>query len=154
MTANDRLEAAADRLELAELLHRYAWAIDSGDWGLLAQVFTEDAEADFSSVGQYVEGEATTRGRDAIVAWLRSALAPFPDVLHFLSNQLVELQGDRARTLTYMHVLHLPMGGIYHGEAVRTRDGWRLRRLRLEERTFDEAAARLRGHMQAVAPGA
>jgi hypothetical protein len=154
MTANDRLEAAADRLELAELLHRYAWAIDSADWGLLAQVFTEDAEADFSSVGQYVEGDSTARGRDAIVAWLRRALAPFPDVLHFLSNQLVEVHGDRARMLSYMHVLHLPMGGIYHGEAVRTRDGWRLRRLRLEERTFDEAAARLRGHMQAVAPGA
>jgi len=152
MTARDRLAAAADRLELAELLHRYAWAIDSGDWALLAQVFTEDAEADFSSVGQYVEGESTTRGRDAIVAWLRAALAPFPDVLHFMSNQLVEIDGDRARTLTYMHVLHMSMGGIYHGEAVRTRDGWRLRRLRLEERSFDEAAERLRGHMQAAAP--
>jgi len=152
MTAHDRLAAAADRLELAELLHRYAWAIDSGDWALLAQVFTEDAEADFSSVGQYVEGESTTRGRDAIVAWLRAALAPFPDVLHFMSNQLVEVQGDRARTLTYMHVLHMSMGGIYHGEAVRTRDGWRLRRLHLEERSFDEAAERLRGHMQAAAP--
>src|SRR5262245_14162958 len=113
MTARDRLAAAADRLELAELLHRYAWAIDSGDWALLAQVFTEDAEADFSSVGQYVEGESTTRGRDAIVAWLRAALAPFPDVLHFMSNQLVEIDGDRARTLTYMHVLHMSMGGIY-----------------------------------------
>ena len=44
MTAKDRLEAAADRLELVELLHRYAWAIDSGDWDLLAQVFTDDAE--------------------------------------------------------------------------------------------------------------
>jgi len=152
MTARDRLAAAADRLELAELLHRYAWAIDSGDWALLAQVFTEDAEADFSSVGQYVEGESTTRGRDAIVAWLRAALAPFPDVLHFMSNQLVEIDGDRARTLTYMHVLHMSMGGIYHGEAVRTRDGWRLRRLRLEERSFEEAAERLRGHMQAAAP--
>jgi hypothetical protein len=151
MSANHRLEAVADRLELAELLHRYAWAIDSGDFGLLAQVFTEDAEADFSSVGEYIEGAATTRGRDAIIAWLRAALEPFPEVLHFMSNQLAEVEGDRARTLTYMHVLHMPMGGIYHGEAVRTRDGWRLRRLRLEERSFEAAAERLRGHMQAVA---
>ena len=151
MAAKDRLEAAADRIEIAELLHRYAWAIDSGDWSLLAQVFTEDAEADFSSVGEYVEADARAAGRDAIVAWLRDALAPFPDVLHFLSNQLVELRGDTARTLTYMHVLHLPMGGIYHGEAVRTPDGWRLRRLRLEERSFEEAAGRLQAHMQAVA---
>jgi len=152
MSANDRLAAATDRLELVELLHRYAWAIDSGDWDLLAQVFTEDAEADFSSMGEYVEGESTTRGRAAIAAWLRRALAPFPGVLHFMSNQLVEVQGDRARTLAYMHVLHMPMGGIYHGEALRTREGWRLRRLRLEERSFEAAAERLRGHMHALAP--
>ena len=151
MAAKDRLEAVADRLEIEELLNRYAWAIDSGDWDLLSRVFTEDAEADFSSVGEYVDADARTAGRDAIVAWLRHALAPFPDVLHFLSNQQVELRGDSARTLTYMHVLHLPMGGIYHGEAVRTPEGWRLRRLRLEERSFEEAAERLRAHMQAVA---
>ncbi len=148
MGANDRLEAAADRLELVELLHRYAWAIDSGDWDLLAQVFTEDAEADFSSVGEYVDADARARGRDSIVAWLRGALEPFPDVLHFLSNALVDVEGDTARTRTYMHVLHMPMGGIYHGEAVRTPSGWRLRRLRLEERSFEEAAERLRSHMQ------
>lgn len=150
MDRNNRLEDAADRLELVELLHRYAWAIDSADWELLTQVFSEDAEADFSSVGEYVEADARMRGREAIVSWLRTALAPFPDVLHFMSNQLVEVQGDRARTRTYMHVLHLPMGGIYHGEAVRTPEGWRLRRLRLEERSFDAAADRLRSHMQAV----
>jgi len=150
MTATDRLEAAADRLELVELLHRYAWAIDSGDWELLARVFTEDAEADFSSVGEYVAADSRLQGREAIVGWLRDALAAFPDVLHFLSNHLVDVRGDTARTLTYMHVLHLPMGGIYHGDAVRTRDGWRLHRLRLDERSFDAAAERLRSHMQAV----
>jgi hypothetical protein len=139
-----------DRAEIIELLHRYALAIDTADWALLRGLFTADATADFASVGQYVEGESSVRGVDAIVAWLQAALAPFPDVLHFMSNHLVELRGDRASTLTYMHVLHMEMGGIYRCEAVRTPAGWRLARLALEERRFAAAAERLRAHMQQV----
>lgn len=139
-----------DRAEIIELLHRYALAIDTGDWALLRSLFTPDAVADFSSVGQYAAGESSMRGVDAIVAWLRAALAPFPDVLHFMSNHIVELHGDRASTLTYMHVLHMEMGGIYRCEAVRTPDGWRLERLALEERRFAAAAERLRAHMNRI----
>lgn len=142
-----RLEAVADRLELTELLHRYAQAIDTWNWDLLREVFTEDAVADFSSMDEYVEGEPLSGGREAIIEWLRAAIEPFPEVLHFMSNHLSDVDGDRATTSTYMHVLHLPMGGIYHGEAVRTPQGWRLVRLRLEERTFEEAAGRLQAHM-------
>lgn len=146
----ERLQAAADRIELGELLHRYAWAIDKWEWQLLDEVFTEDAEVDFSSVGRYVAGDSVLRGRDAIVTWLRDSIRPFPDVLHFLSNQIVMLDGDEARITTYMQVLHLPMGGIYHSLAVRTAAGWRIRRFRLEERTFDEAAERLQRYMKSV----
>lgn len=139
-----------DRAEIIELLHRYALAIDTADWALLRSLFCADASADFASVGQYVEGESAVRGVDAIVAWLQAALAPFPDVLHFMSNHIVELRGDRASTLTYMHVLHMEMGGIYRCEAVRTPEGWKLARLALEERKFDQAAERLRAHMKAM----
>jgi ferric-dicitrate binding protein FerR (iron transport regulator) len=43
------------------------------------------------------------------------------------------------------------MGGIYHSVAIRTADGWRIHRFRLEERTFDEAAERLQRYMKSVA---
>jgi hypothetical protein len=149
-SAMQRLEAAADRLELTELMNRYAWAIDKWDWQLLASLFTEDARADYSAVGQYVEGDGIVRGRDAIVAWLQTSLLKFPDVLHFMSNTLVELDGDRARVITYMHVLHMPMGGIYHCDAVRAKSGWQISGFRLEERDFSEPAARLLKHMQSM----
>ena len=70
-----RLQAAADRVELGELLHRYCWAIDKWEWQLLDQVFTEDAEVDYSSVGKYVAGDTVLRGRKAIVNWLRESIA-------------------------------------------------------------------------------
>lgn len=148
-----RLADAADRIEIQELLHRYAHAIDTGNLALLAEVFTSDATLDFGSVDQYVEGESVVRGLEPIRSWFEKALAPFPDVLHFMTNHRIELAGDEATTETLMQVLHMSMGGIYRGHAVRTRVGWRFDRFSLEERSFEEAAARLSAHMRAVESG-
>ena len=137
-------------MEIVELLHRYALAIDTPDWSLLPTVFTRDARVDFGSVDRYVESEAAAEGLDAIRAWLEGALAPFPDVLHFMTNHVVEVDGDEARTQTLMHVLNMGIGGVYRGHAVRTAEGWRLARLTLEERSFDEAADRLRAHIDSI----
>lgn len=149
-----RLAEAADRMEITELLHRYAWAVDNGDFELFAEVFTSDATVDFGSVDQYVEGDSVVKGLPAIRAWFAKALEPFPGVLHFMTNHRIALAGDEARSETLMQVLHMSMGGIYRGHAVRTKDGWRFDQFRLEERTFDEAAGRLIAHMQAVERGA
>ena len=149
-----RNRETADRVEIIQLLHRYAFTVDTANWDLLPQVFTPDAQVDFGSVDQYVESESIVKGLDAIRAWFEAALAPFPDVLHFMTNHLVDVTGDEARTHTLMHVLNMSMGGIYRGHAVRTPDGWRLDHFQLEERTFDEAAARLIAHMEKFEPGA
>ena len=45
-----------DRLELVELTHRYAWAIDTVDRDLLARFFTPDASAHYVEVGPPVLG--------------------------------------------------------------------------------------------------
>jgi len=151
MTNNEqRWQAAADRVDLAELMHRYALAIDTARFDDLREVFMADAAVDFGSVDQYVEGSTGVSGIDAIVNWFRTVLAPFPDVLHFMSNHVVDLDGDRARVRTSMHVLHMPMGGIYDAQAVRTPKGWRIQKFRLDERRFEDAAARLQAHMSRV----
>jgi len=144
------LRAGIDRIEIHELLNRYAHAIDFADWELLDRVFTEDAVADFSSVGEYVDVDSVLHGRDAIVAYYKVALAPFQGVLHFMTNHLVELDGDSARCRSYMHVLNMSMGGIYTCRCRRTSAGWLIEHLELDERSFDEAADRLRSHMTAV----
>jgi hypothetical protein len=92
-------------------------------------------------------------GIEAIVGWFRTVLAPFPDVMHFMSNHVIDLDGDRARVRTCMHVMHMAMGGVYDAQAVRRPAGWRIRNLRLEERRFEEAAARLEAHMSRVDGG-
>jgi hypothetical protein len=145
-----RLTEAADRSEITQLLHRYAMAIDTPDWSLLPTIFTPDAHVDFGSVDQYVESESVVQGLAAIRGWFEAVLAPFPDVLHFMTNHVIEVDADEATTHSLMHVLNMSMGGIYRGHAIRTPEGWRLDHFRLEERSFDEAAARLTAHIERV----
>jgi hypothetical protein len=148
--SQDALREAADRIEIHELLNGYALAIDTWDWDLLGRVFTEDAVADFTSVGRYVKDESTLRGLDDIVTWYEAALEPFRGVMHFMTNHRVEIDGDTARASCYMHVMNMGMGGIYETDCVRTGAGWRIRHLRLEEVRFDEVAEKLERHMASV----
>ena len=69
-TDDQRWQATADRVELAELMHRYALAIDTAQFEDLREVFTPDASVDFGSVDQYVEGalkDAFGKYRDRLV---------------------------------------------------------------------------------------
>ena len=134
-----------DQLALTELSHRYAWAIDTMDRELLAQVFTPDAQAHYVEVGPKVLGlDARLDGFDEIHAWLESGLGhrkgPAGLPWHFMSNHLIELDGDRAKMRFYMHNRPLAAGGVYYVDAVRTPEGWRMARLRLEEQTWKAEA--------------
>lgn len=111
---------------------------------------SNDAVADDSSAGESVDVESVREGRDRIIDYYETAMAPFAGVLHFMTNHLVELDGPVARTRSYMHVLNLGMGGLYECRCRRTGAGWRIERLELEERTFGEAADKLRSHMKGI----
>ena len=48
---SDPTRSLADRLEIGDLLTRYATAVDRRDWDLYRSVFTTDAEIDYTSAG-------------------------------------------------------------------------------------------------------
>jgi 3-phenylpropionate/cinnamic acid dioxygenase small subunit len=121
----------ADKIEIRELLFRYARALDTQDWVLLSSVFTAQAHLDYTSV------DGPSGLRDDVVAWLERALTPVPMTQHFITNVEVEVHGDRAtvRAMFY-NPMQLPgveglayCGGNYHHELVRTAEGWRSERL-------------------------
>ncbi|MET0727801.1 MAG: nuclear transport factor 2 family protein [Acidimicrobiales bacterium] len=124
-------QAVHDKLEISELLYRYARAVDTKDWALLTSVFTADAHLDYSSVG-YPPGS-----RDEVVALLSGALTPVPMTQHFITNIEIDLEGDRAtvRAMFYNPMLLPGMaemsycGGTYTHEVVHTAEGWKSERL-------------------------
>jgi len=130
MTDRYSLREVADRIEIDDLLTRYAMAIDDGDWDALDSVFMPEATIDYTSAGGI-------RGTfPEVKAWLEKALAPFPVRQHVIANKRVVIDGDRATVRAYFFnpmLLNLadgsrrsaPGGGYYNHRLVRTPEGWR-----------------------------
>jgi hypothetical protein len=129
------LQELSDREEIRETLVRYTRAIDTGEWDRLDDVFTPDADID------YTESGGISARFPEVKAWLAEVLpAFFPARMHTLGQVEVRLDGDRAQVTAYFHN---PMpadegrrvvefGGLYHHTMVRTPQGWRSRALREE----------------------
>jgi 3-phenylpropionate/cinnamic acid dioxygenase small subunit len=120
-----------DRMEITDLLSRYARAVDTKDWALWRSVFTEDAHLDYRSAGGPVGG------REEVGDWLEAALADFPMTQHLITNVEVTFDGDTATVhALFFNPMTFPgqdepasCGGTYDHEVVRTSDGWKSVRL-------------------------
>lgn len=125
------LQAISDRLEIQDLVTRYANAIDARDWDALDSVFTPDATIDYTESGG-------AKGRyPEIKAWLPTALGAFPAFQHLVGNTQAMIDGDTAtaRTMLFNPMVHRDaegreqtffMGLWYRDRLVRTADGWRI----------------------------
>lgn len=136
------LRYVADRIAIADLLARYSTAIDTKNFALLDDVFTEDGIGDYSAAGG-IRGN-----RAEIKDWLGAALGIFSVVQHLVTNVTVELDGDRATSTCYLfnplgwaaeggRTEMLFCGGIYRDRLVRTPKGWRIRERVIETLYLD-----------------
>ena len=108
MTATDALLTPADRLAIAELIARYAWASDERDAVALGDCFEEAGEFVLEDAGG--KPPTTVCGRPAIVAWVRARHAvefARGDVRRHVSSALtISAEAtDRAIARSYVHVL-------------------------------------------------
>jgi hypothetical protein len=128
--------AAKDRLDIIELIHRYAALIDLKSYDDADRVFAADAVANYESMRAYVGDDFAPKGPKAIGEWLRKYTGT-RNSMHYMHNHVVEIDGKRATMRNYMHNINSSIGGIYHTESKRTKKGWRITSLRLEERYID-----------------
>jgi 3-phenylpropionate/cinnamic acid dioxygenase small subunit len=121
----------ADRIEIDDLLTRYATAVDTRDWDLYQTVFTTDALIDYTSSGGIRGGLAE------VTAWLSDALSIFSMSQHMVTNRDIRVAGDTATCHSYFYnpmgrtkrdgTLDLMfVGGYYRDQLRRTGDGWRI----------------------------
>ena len=80
----------SDRVELEKLVSDYATAIDSRDFKQLNNLFTPDAQIDYTAVGGIAGSLAE------IIAFLETALDFFPNYQHFISNISLTINGNTA----------------------------------------------------------
>ena len=151
----DAVRALRDRQEIADLLIRYAMALDRHDWALLRTCFVPDAVADYGTL------EGRNEGIEAIIAVCHRALAGLDASQHLIANVVVDVDGDAASATCYLHAQHylvsasgantFVVAGTYRDRIARTPEGWRITHRVLETTwtdgnaaVFAEGAARLR----------
>ena len=134
------LQEISDRLEVQDLMIRYARSIDTQDYELLDSCFIPDAHVDYTQSG------GTKGPYPEVRAWLEKALAPFATMMHFIGNTTIEFDGDKASSRTYVinpmgfpnpdGTLHMfTVGAHYVDKLVRTDQGWRIAE-RIEEAVY------------------
>ena len=133
-TAELALRAIRDRLDIADVLYRYASTIDEFDHEGLRSVLHDDLVARYGNADPVVGG-------DAVAAWIAEMIAPVIWQHHFLSVYHVEVEGDEAKALVY-HTSHQlfeeqpesakVLVGRYRNELRREPDGWKISKLELE----------------------
>lgn len=85
----DSLARLADKHEITEAIHRLARGLDRCDEDLLRESFHPGATDDHGAFVGTAEG---------YIAWVLPMLATFERTQHFVTNILVEVEGERAFT--------------------------------------------------------
>jgi len=134
VSADAAIRALQDRMDVTDVLYRYASTIDRFHLAGMRRVLTDDVWAQYGNADPVVGG-------DALARWIGEAIAPVVWQHHLLSVYHVEVEDDRASALVY-HTSHQVfeddpdtaklLVGRYHNELRRERDGWRISRLVLE----------------------
>src|SRR5436305_15287875 len=128
------LQSIQDRIDITDVLYRYASTIDTFDLDGLRGTLADDVWAQYGNADPVLGG-------DAVVGWIAEAIKPVVWQHHLLSVYHVEVEGDEATALVYhtSHQLFEPdpdgpklLVGRYHNRLRREPDGWKISRLVLE----------------------
>lgn len=125
------VQEISDRLEITDLLYRYARGVDSQDWALWKSVFTPDAHLDYSSA------RGPVGDPDTIARWLEASFRAVIGAHHHITNVEITVDGDEAEAVAlFWNPFRAAWrddfsaaGGYYRHRLVRTADGWRSREL-------------------------
>jgi len=127
----ERLLDTAARLDISDVLVRYATGVDRRDWELFRTCFTVDCLADYGDIGVW-------HGADQITAWMEEAHRAAGHTLHRITNQAVAAHEGGASARCYVDAIVMGADnlagvravGFYDDELIRTDHGWRIHRRR------------------------
>ena len=137
---DDVIQRLADESDLADLLHRYAFGLDHEDWELWRSVFADEVTMDMSDYQP--KPPPRPAQADLVVANASVMFAGLERSQHFMGTHRFAIDGDTATITAHMRAEHwlrtgqgsdrYTMFGTYFDEAVRTDDGWKLVKVRLQ----------------------
>jgi hypothetical protein len=154
-------DEALAHVEIQSLLSRYYQALDVADWRALeTEVIAEDAVWELVQRCGDAVHEDRLEGRAALLSWFRQMLGGDVTmsrgaVRHFLNTHVIEIarDGRSARSSSHLqavdgHAMAVVAMGFVEAEHVRTAQGWRIRRYRVDEHLRPEDMKALREMFQ------
>jgi uncharacterized protein (TIGR02246 family) len=119
--------SAADRLDIVDVINRYAATVDPRDWAGLRSCFTTDGRMTFPT--------RVLEGPTAIVEAVSQVVDRMAFQQHLIGSHHVRVDGDVATATSAVHAIQVPKDagqpvlttvGTYHDQLRRTADGWKL----------------------------
>lgn len=98
---------ADDRLAIQEILSRYCWIIDHGRWDEMPGLFSPDCVLDFGTLMGRHEGHDGVRTLAGMIGGTGLMMR------HYVTNVVIEGDGDRAHADTYVLALTGPGPGSF-----------------------------------------
>jgi hypothetical protein len=121
-------QTMSDRHHILDLIATLGRCLDERDFEVLRDLFTDDASV--TTPG------GTATGHDALVDQARRRHSQDAGIQHVITNQLVNIEGDRASVRANLLVSFARsgvsdpqpflLGEVYRFELRRTDDGWRI----------------------------
>jgi hypothetical protein len=136
------LRALQDRVDIADVLYRYSSAVDSFDTAGVRSALADDIWAQYGN-------SDPVEGGDKLAAWIAEATATVVWQHHLLNVYHVTIDGDQAKTLSYLTSYQVfeensdaavILVARYHDELRRTPEGWKISK-RVMELLWGESKA-------------
>lgn len=129
-----------DEIDLIQkTLNQMLLAVDQKDWTKILNYFTKEVYCDYSSLSG-IPG-SIVKAADMVAGWSQF-LPGFEATQHFLSNQIVNQEGNTAQVSSYVNAIHYlttskgfdtwTVNGFYQHELVKEENNWKISRMILK----------------------
>ncbi len=134
-----RIQRLVDEADLRDLIHRYAFGLDTQDWALWRSIFVDEVLIDMTDfsplpIPRRIPIEKHVRAVERM-------FANFEATQHFIGSHRYAIEGDEAVITAHMRAEHwissgqggdrYTMYGTYTDKCVRTDEGWRITAVKL-----------------------
>jgi hypothetical protein len=135
---SDDLQELRDRLDVSDMITRYAFALDRCEWDDFDAIFADEVMVQMPHVPS-----GSQVSREEFKQMAIDTVGGFEATHHPIANHLVTISGDRAECKCYASAWHsIPtergvtdyclVRGFYDWGLKRTAEGWRIDRLTIE----------------------
>jgi hypothetical protein len=145
------MDAAAEALaycQISSVLSLYYQALDTSNWDTLEkQVMSEDAVWEVIQHSPSGTVRDLADGREAVLSWFKRMMGGEVNmsqgtVRHFINTHVITVEERTARSTSHLQAVHsaslqILANGFVEAEHIKTPEGWRIRRYKIDEHITD-----------------